>query len=119
AAGKGDAELADLKEWRRAIISAHCTTLRGSNASRTASPTKINRLSIEASTKNAVRPSQGACRLALPCASSSPSDGEPGGRPKPRKSSEVRVVIEPLRMKGKKVIVATVALGRTWRKMMT
>ena len=62
-------------------------------------------------------PSHGACRLALPCASNSPSDGEPGGRPKPRKSSEVRVVIEPLRMNGRKVIVATVAFGRTWRTM--
>src|SRR5665213_2684653 len=93
--------------------------LRGSKASRTASPTKISRLSITARTKNAVNPSHGACRLALPSDNSSPSEGEPGGRPKPRKSSEVRVVIEPLRMKGRKVSVATIALGRTWRQMMT
>ena len=58
--------------------------LRGSKASRTASPTKISRLSIKASTKKAVRPSQGAWRLFLPCAKSSPSEGEPGGRPNPR-----------------------------------
>jgi hypothetical protein len=45
--------------------------------------------------KKAVRPSQGACRLDLPWAIISPSEGEPGGMPKPRKSSEVRVVIEP------------------------
>ena len=74
---------------------------------------------MTARTKKAVRPSQGACRLFLPCASSSPSEGEPGGRPKPRKSSEVRVVIEPLRMNGMKVRVATMALGSTWRQMIT
>ena len=47
-----------------------------------------------ASTANEVMPSHGACKLALPCAKSSPSEGEPGGSPKPRKSSEVNVVIE-------------------------
>ena len=50
---------------------------------------------MSAMTKNAVNPSHGACRLALPCASSSPSDAEPGGKPMPRKSSEVSAVIEP------------------------
>ena len=44
-----------------------------------------------ASTMKALMPSQGACGLALPWATSSPSDGEPAGRPKPRKSSAVRV----------------------------
>src|SRR5258707_3595789 len=112
-AGERDAEIPDYeKRWGAASV-AQSTTLRGSKASRTASPTKINRLSIDASTKKAVRPSQGACRLDLPCASNSPSDGEPGGRPNPRKSSEVRVVIDPLRMKGRNGIVATVAFGRT------
>ena len=72
---------------------------------------KISSESMMAITKKPVRPSQGACRFALPCASSSPSEGEPGGRPKPRKSSEVSVVIEPLRMKGRKVSVATMAFG--------
>src|SRR3546814_5611099 len=70
---------------------------RGSKASRTASPTKTSRVSMIAMAKNPVRPSHGAWRLALPCASSSPSEAEPGGRPKPRKSSAVRVVIEPER----------------------
>src|SRR4051794_22460710 len=97
----------------------HGVTLRGSKASRTASPMKMSRLSITASTAKAVMPSQGACKLALPWASSSPSEAEPGGRPKPRKSSEVKVVIEPFRMNGMKVIVATVAFGNTWRQMMT
>src|SRR5262249_34147141 len=116
ATGKRDGEAANFE---KGMAPAHSTTLRGSNASRTASPTKISRLSIEASTKNAVRPSQGACRLALPWASSSPSEGEPGGSPKPGKASEVSVVIEPLRMNGRNVIVATVAFGSTWRRIMT
>ena len=54
----------------------------------------------------------------MPCASSSPSEGEPGGRPKPRKSSEVSVVIEPTRMNGRKVSVATMAFGSRCRNMM-
>ena len=59
----------------------HVTSLRGSNASRTASKTKINKLSITAMTTKPVKPSQGACRLALPCCSNSPSEAEPGGSP--------------------------------------
>ncbi|MNU02346.1 hypothetical protein D3C72_2460200 [compost metagenome] len=47
----------------------------------------------------------------LPWAIISPREGEPGGMPKPRKSSEVSVVIEPDRMKGRKVSVATIAFG--------
>ena len=47
-----------------------------------------------ASTKNAVSPSHGACRLALPWAKSSPSEAEPGGNPKPRRSSDVNGVVE-------------------------
>lgn len=70
-----------------------------------------------ASTTKAVMPSQGACRLFLPCWTSSPSEGEPGGRPKPRKSRLARIVTEPERMKGMKVSVATIALGRMWRNI--
>src|SRR5690606_5107869 len=92
--------------------------LRGSKASRTASPMNTSRLSRTPSTKKAVRPSQGAWRLALPCFSSSPSDGEPGGSPRPRKSREVRATIELLRMNGMKVRVATIALGSTCLNMM-
>ena len=47
----------------------------------------------------------------MPCASSSPSDGEPGGSPSPRKSSAVSAVIEPESLKGRNVSVATMALG--------
>ena len=37
---------------------------------------------------------------------------EATGKPKPRKSRDVNVVIEPLSMNGKKVNVATIALGK-------
>ena len=92
---------------------------RGSKASRTASPMKIRSDSIKATVQKPASPSHGACTLALPWESSSPSDGEPGGRPKPRKSSAVSVITDPDMMNGKNVIVATMALGKRWRKMMT
>ncbi len=69
--------------------------------------------------KKPVRPSHGACTLALPWLSNSPSEGEPGGRPKPRKSSAVSVITEDDRMNGRNVMVATMAFGSRWRKMMT
>src|SRR5262249_46185274 len=50
---------------------------------------------------------------------SSPSDGEPGGRPKPRKSRAVSVITDDDRMNGRKVMVATMAFGKRWRKIMT
>src|SRR4051812_13236189 len=68
----------------------HRNVLRGSKASRTASPTKMSSDSMIEMTRKPVKPSHGAWMLSLPWASSSPSDGEPGGRPKPRKSSAVR-----------------------------
>src|SRR5689334_11610159 len=78
---------------------------------------KINNDSMTDMVKKAVKPSHGAWRLFLPCEIISPSDGEPGGKPKPRKSSEVSVAIEPERMKGRKVSVATMAFGRRCRVM--
>src|SRR5690242_4533408 len=93
--------------------------LRGSNASRTASPMKIKSDSMMATAKKPVRPSHGACTLALPCDSNSPSDGEPGGMPKPRKSSAVSVITDDDMMNGSMVMVATMALGSRWRNMMT
>src|ERR1700686_448306 len=97
----------------------YLNVLRGSNASRTASPMKINSDSMIATAKKPVKPSHGACTLALPCDSSSPSEGEPGGRPKPRKSSAVSVITEDDRMNGRNVMVATMAFGSRWRKMIT
>src|SRR5215217_5376913 len=49
----------------------------------------------------------------------SPSEGEPGGSPKPRKSSAVSVITEDDRMNGRNVIVATMAFGKRWRNMIT
>src|SRR5439155_14794886 len=92
--------------------------LRGSKASRTASPMKISSDSMIATEKKPVKPSHGACTLALACDSSSPSEGEPGGRPKPRKSSAVSVITEDETMKGRNVMVATMAFGSKWRNIM-
>src|SRR6195952_5880420 len=84
----------------------------GSNASRTPSPMKISSDSMIATAKKPVKPSHGACTLALPCDSNSPSEGEPGGNPKPRKSSAVSVITEEDTMNGRNVMVATIAFGR-------
>src|SRR5207248_9042603 len=88
-AAEGHAEIADFEQahrlsdrgriWRarrpRSMDAhAHRAILRGSKASRTASPIKIRRLSMTASTTKAVMPSHGACKLALPCANNSPSE---------------------------------------------
>src|ERR1700742_5409443 len=97
----------------------HLNVLRGSKASRTASPMKIRSDSMIATAKNPVNPSHGACTLALPCDSNSPSEGEPGGSPKPRKSSAVSVITDDDMMKGRNVSVATIAFGSRWRNMMT
>src|SRR5262249_53978318 len=115
--GEGHREVANAQQRTRGV--RHATVFRGSKASRTASPTNTSRLSMVARTMNPVRPIHGAWRFALPWARTSPSDGDPGGRPKPRKSSEVRVVMDPFRMKGRKVSAATMALGSTCRTMMT
>src|SRR3954463_4029105 len=114
-------QIADLKE--RLVYGVHVgpylNVLRGSNASRTASPMKISNDSMIATAKKPVKPSHGACTLALPCESNSPSEGEPGGRPNPRKSSAVSVMTEEETMNGRKVMVATMAFGNRCRNMMT
>src|SRR5271155_6261815 len=105
--------------WLVVSIAAYLNVLRGSKASRTASPMKINSDSMMATAKKPVKPSHGACTLDLACDSNSPSEGEPGGRPKPRKSSAVSVITEDETMNGRKVMVATMAFGNRWRNMMT
>src|SRR3954471_12388461 len=72
-----------------------------------------------ATAKKPVKPSHGACTLALPCDSSSPREGEPGGRPKPKKSRAVSVITDEETMNGRNVMVATIALGNRWRNMIT
>src|SRR3954465_7922521 len=104
--------------WRE-LPQNYRNVLRGSKASRTASPMKISSDSMIATAKKPVKPSHGACTLALPCDSNSPNDGEPGGSPKPRKSSAVRVITEDDTMNGRNVMVATMALGKRCRNMMT
>src|SRR5436309_9128259 len=79
---------------------------------------KIKSDSMIATEKKPVKPSHGACTLDLACDSISPSEGEPGGRPKPRKSSAVSVITEEERMNGRNVMVATMALGKRCRNIM-
>src|SRR5262245_35619509 len=119
ALAKGDRKVFHVEELGGHRIAYHRKVLRGSKASRTASPMKIRSDSMMARVKNPDMPSQGAWMLALPCLSSSPSDAEPGGSPKPRKSSEVSVITEPDRMNGRNVMVATMALGKRCRNMIT
>ena len=76
-----------------------------------ASPTKTSNPNIRPSVKKLVKPNHGAWRLFLPWLTISPKDAEPGGSPNPKKSKPDRAVTEALRLNGKKVIVATVALG--------
>src|SRR3981189_3886677 len=87
-------QIADVEQRLvdRVHAAAYRNVLRGSNASRTASPMKISSDSMMATAKNPVKPSHGAWTLALPCDTNSPSEGEPGGNPKPRKSREVSVI---------------------------
>src|SRR6266850_4748128 len=106
----GEEELAHL---------SHHRVLRGSKASRIPSPMKISSDSMMATVKKPDRPSHGAWILAFPWLSISPSEGEPGGSPKPRKSSAVSVITDDDRMKGRNVMVATMALGSMWRNMIT
>src|SRR5260221_13804386 len=70
-----------------------------------------------ATEKKPASPSQGAWMLVLPCDNSSPSDGEPGGRPNPKKSREVSVITDVETMNGSIVMVATMAFGSRCRNM--
>ena len=67
---EGDGQVVDLEN-----PVAHVADLRGSKASRTPSPTNTSSVSMTARVKKPESPSQGAWMLALPWASSSPSDG--------------------------------------------
>src|SRR6266446_1867992 len=105
--------------WLMASMRGYLNVLRGSNASRTASPMKISNDSMMATAKKPVKPSHGAWTLALPCDSNSPSEGEPGGNPKPRNSSAGRVMTDYDTMKGRNVMLATMAFGSRCRNMIT
>src|SRR6266404_3710896 len=118
---KSHRQIADIEQRLvdRVHAAAYRNVLRGSKASRTASPMKISSDSMMATAKNPVKPSHGAWTLALPCDSNSPSEGEPGGNPKPRKSSAVSVITDEDTMKGRNVMVATMAFGSRCRNMIT
>src|SRR5438552_16827182 len=80
---------------------------------------KISSDNMIATAKKPVKPSNGAWTLAVPCDSNSPSDGERGGNPKPRKSSAVSVITDEETMNGRKVMVATMAIGNRCRNIIT
>src|SRR5262249_34993964 len=67
ALAKRHRQLADIQQWLvDRIHGAHLNVLRGSKASRTPSPMKISSDNMIATAKKPVKPSHGACTLALP-----------------------------------------------------
>ncbi len=65
------------------------SAFRGSSASRSASPMNVSSSKVITSTAKVDSEIHQASMLSLPWLSSSPSDGVPGGTPRPRKSSDV------------------------------
>src|SRR6185369_17326813 len=111
---EGNAQALDLEQrW-----ACHASALRGSSASRNASPMKVSSNSVMTSTANVEIEIHQASRLALPWLSNSPSDGVPGGTPSPRKSSEVSARMAALMRNGRNVTTGVMLLGRMWRHMM-
>ena len=45
---------------------------------------------------NPLIPNHEACKLFFPCTRSSPKEADPTGKPKPRKSNEVRAIMDEL-----------------------
>ena len=70
---------------------ATASDLLGSSASRIASPVKMSSINMIASVAKVNIPIQGACRLGFANESNRPNEGESVGKPKPRKSSAVKV----------------------------
>ncbi len=71
-----------------------------------------------AKVKKTESPSQGAWRLFLLVARRDPKEGVPMGKPRPKKSRAVKVVMLAVRIKGTKLIVEVRALGRMCLKIM-
>src|SRR3954470_15027000 len=109
-----DAELLDLEQ---AHASSPFSTLRGSSASRRASPMRISRSSVTTSTANVEREIHHASRLFLPWFSSSPRLGVPGGTPRPRKSRLVSAPMADAISNGASVTTGVRLFGRMWRHM--
>ena len=74
---EGDAQLADVEQL------FHVLAFRGSSASRSASPMNVSSSRVTISTANVESEIHQASRLALPWFSNSPSEGVPGGTPRP------------------------------------
>ena len=90
----------------------------GSNDSRTASPTKVTRVSkITSVPKAAVTIHGDVLKLPVPCLSNSPRLGVGGGNPKPRKSKAVIEVIADITINGINVTSVDSTLGRMCRKI--
>ena len=96
---------------------SHTKVFLGSKASLMPSKIKTRSASIIENTKNALKPNQGAWRFCFACIVSSPSDGYDAGKPKPKKSSAANDPIDPVRINGIKVSVATIALGNKCLKI--
>src|SRR5262249_4984508 len=116
AISEGDRQVANRKKRFGRV---HRKVFLGSKASRTASPIIIRSESVKAMLKNPENPSRSACKCAFPYDSRSPREGGAVRSTKPRKSSAVSGMTEDDRMNGRKVMVATIAFGSKWRKMMT
>ena len=67
---------------------------------------------IKVKLKNPDSASQGASRLFFPCTISSPSDGEPGGKPYPKKSNAVKAIILAVKINGSCDKLEAKALGK-------
>ena len=67
---------------------------------------------IKVKLKNPDKASQGASRLFFPCTINSPSDGDPGGKPYPKKSSAVKAMILAVRINGSCDKLEANALGK-------
>ena len=86
-------------------------------ASRKPSPIKSREIKIIESVKNIVKPIQTASRLFFASLNNSPRDGEPTGRPKPKKSKLERATIEPATKNGNVEIVEIIAFGNICLKI--
>src|SRR5207302_69449 len=111
-----DAQVLNFEQAHRPSPSS---TLRGSSASRRASPIRMRSSSITTSTPKVESEIHHASRLSLPCWRSSPRLGVPGGTPKPRKSRLVSAPMAAAISNGTSVTTGVRLFGRMWRHMMT
>ena len=92
---------------------AHDSAFRGSSASRSASPMKVNSNKVNTSKAKVDIEIHQASILVLPWANISPRLGVPGGTPKPKKSRLVKARMAALMRNGKNVTTGVRLLGST------